>query len=332
MGIQTIAQLEAARERAQVVANESAVKRSFLERHPELDRDCNWGIIRRGIGDGPMTVTTAEQSAGANGSLLVVISPEELQAEQVQMADGICASQFQKTFRPSERESWSAKIYGMNQEKRKRYLVQLPRMELKSLVELETCRPAVLAKIKASRPAYDANTLLGGRAAYEAALAAELEQYASMDIEELGKVAVQLRAADVNRESARQLQEEIAAGIEDGPVKTALRDEVHDAYVSRHPEAVGAQPVRSFAEARKYNDRSQRVEQRNSSGGEVVISYTRAELINMDPNEFRILFQRPNGNGGFEYKPGYAQAITRILQGELTEAAQLRDQALRNRI
>ena len=52
----------------------------------------------------------------------------------------------------------------------------------------------------------------------------------------------------------------------------------------------------------------------------------------MPRTEFRDLFQRPNGNGGYEFKPGYAAAVDKVLNGEMTDAARERDQALRNRI
>ena len=84
------------------MANEEEVKRRFLGRHPELDVIANWGIIRTGIGHSPVTVENAEQSAMANRSSLAVISPEELQADQVRFADAICVGQFQRKFKPSE--------------------------------------------------------------------------------------------------------------------------------------------------------------------------------------------------------------------------------------
>lgn len=313
MGIQTIAQLDARRERDQVVANEAEVQNSFFEKHPELDRQCNWNIIRDGIGNQPVTVANAEQAAGANGSLLAAISPEELQAEQVQMADTICVSQFQKTFRPSERESWTAKVYVMTRDKRHRYLVQLPRMELKRLVELETCRPAILANIRASRPTYDPATILGGKQAYEVAINAQLEQYASMDIEQLGEVAVELRAI----EHAKNTD------------PATLRAEVKADYESRHPESVGSSPVRP-EDVKRFNERSQQVENRDNPDG-VVIGYTAQELKSMALGEYRRLFMRNNGGSWF-YKPGVEEAINKVLSGQETEAAHIRSEFHRTHI
>ncbi len=302
MGIQTIAQFYEARESAQAATNEQ-VKRSFLEKYPQFDRDCNWPLIKMAIGDRPITVENAELAAEANKTRLAIVSDVDLAAEQQQMADGICATQFTRKFRPSERESWSAKLYAMAQEKRNHFLVSLSRADLKDLVKREAARPAILTAKRASRPAFNSNVILGGKAAYDAAFDAELEILASMDIEELEKVSAPAMSLD----------------------------EAKADYESRHPEAVGASPVHFGDELKRHNARSEQVEQRDVPDG-VVISYTRAELISMNRNEYKRLFMRPNGNGGFEYKPGYAAAIERILHGEMTEGAQLRDQALRNRI
>jgi hypothetical protein len=308
MGITSLTEAQHAQELVESEESAARLKKETFERHPNLALDANWPLITNFIARDQSVLNTAniEQAIGillGPPPRLAVLSDVELQARQQQMADTICSTQFTRTFRPSERESWSAKLYKMAEEKRNRFLVALSRVDLMDLVEREKARPTILAAKKASRPAFDSNVILGGKQAYEAAFAAELEQLASLDIEELEKVSAPAMSLD----------------------------EAKADYRLRHPEAVGSQPVHFGDEAKQFNSRSEEVENRDNPNG-VVISYTRAELISMNRNEYKRLFMRPNGNGGFEYKPGYAAAIERILHGEMTEGAQLRDQALRNRI
>ena len=313
MGIQTIAQLDARRERDQVAANEEEVRRSFLDKHPELDVIANWGIIRTGIGQSPVTVENAEQSAMANRSSLAVISPEELAADQVRFADGICAGQFQRKFKPSEAESWSKKLYEMARDRRHRYLVSLSRADLKDLVEREQARPGILAAKRQSRPPYNAAVILGGRAAYEQTLADELERYASLDIEELEQIGAELQSVEALKN-----------------VNTAtLRAEVKADYESRHPESVGSSAVRP-EDVKRFNERSEQVENRDNPDG-VVISYTAQELKSMPLAEYRRLFMRQNG-GSWTYRPGFEPAINAILSGQETEAASIRSEFQRTHI
>lgn len=308
MGITSLTDAQHAHELVESAESAARLKRETFERHPNLALDANWPLIANFIArdQSPLNTANIEQAIGillGPPPRLAVLSDVELQARQQQMADTICVSQFQRTFKPSEAESWSKKLYELARDKRHRYLVSLSRVELMDLVEREKARPAILAAKKASRPAFDSNVILGGKQAYELAFAAELEQLASLDIEQLERITAPAQSLD----------------------------EAKADYESRHPEAVGASPVHFGDELKRHNARSEQVEQRDVPDG-VVISYTRAELISMNRNEYKRLFMRPNGNGGFEYKPGYAAAIERILHGEMTEGAQLRDQALRNRI
>ncbi len=229
------------------------------------------------------------------------------------MADSVCAGQFQRKFRPSEAESWSKKLYEMARDRRHRYLVSLSRADLKELVEREQSRESILAAKRQSRPAYNPAVILGGRAAYDQTLADEMEKVASLDIEELEKIGAQLQSVDALKN-----------------VNTAtLRAEVKADYELRHPESVGSSPVRP-EDVTRFNARSEQVENRDNPDG-VVISYTAQELRSMPLGEYRRLFMRNNG-GSWTYRPGYEEAINKVLSGQLTEAARNRTEFQRTHI
>ena len=144
--------------------------------------------------------------------------------------------------------------------------------------------------------------ILGGRGAYDQTLADEMEKVASLDIEELEKIGAQLQSVDALKN-----------------VNTAtLRAEVKADYELRHPESVGSSPVRP-EDVTRFDARSEQVENRDNPDG-VVISYTAQELRSMPLGEYRRLFMRNNG-GSWTYRPGYEEAINKVLSGQLTEAA-----------
>jgi hypothetical protein len=309
--------------------NEARLKRDTFEKYPALSVEANWPVIVRFLAQDSSALNEQNIQAAVDvltkAGSLAVLTDADLQNEQQSMANQIVGSQYRRRlavergsgeslfgdFRSSEQGN--LKMYEIYQQRRFRQLMRTDRQTVKSLLAAEAQRDSIVQKIiEHCYKQYDPAVIAGSKQDYDRHMAEERLMWMEKPIEELLQ-----KSASVDQSIGHQ-----------GASKEELRAEIKSADLERHPERIGASLPRTFEEAKQ---RDAAILGQHSGEKEVVITYSRQELLEMSRAEFRDLFMKTNpATGGLIYKsPAVEQAITAILQGKETETGKARREYLR---